>query len=162
MFYNVNNMATRVERHYQGREIQSTIQAPNLKTLNAMISGMRAYAKQNELGAVKVLSRGRDPDGGYKAVVSAHNANPFRWLVQKWGARGGGWEKRTAHAAVKEQHRAVKSKLREAKLRRKASLVMAKTELQQAKAAREKAVLRKKRARAARPKHYMRRRAFSW
>jgi len=73
----------RVGTEYQGREIQSTIQANTLAELNRMISGMRTYAKRHRMGPVKVLSKGRDPDGGYKAVLTAHNSNRMDRLL--WG-----------------------------------------------------------------------------
>lgn len=53
---------------YQGREGQSTIQAPTLKHLNRIIAGMRAYAREHNLGAVKVIKKWRTlpPSTGHR------------------------------------------------------------------------------------------------
>ena len=71
---------------YQGREIQSTIQANTLTELNRMISGMRAYARTHKMGPTKILRKGRDPDGGYKAIITAHNENPPTIQQLLWGS----------------------------------------------------------------------------
>lgn len=72
-----------IKTRYQGKEFTATIQAPNIETLNQMISEMEDYAKQFEMGEVKILEKGVDPDGGYKAIVTAHNFNPFKWIKNK-------------------------------------------------------------------------------
>ena len=68
---------------YQGREVTTTIQAGNLKDLNKMISGMRLYAQSQGLGPIKILEKQEDPDGGYEAIIRAHNWNPVKWVKDK-------------------------------------------------------------------------------
>lgn len=77
-----------VYEQYQGREITATLQAPNAQELNKMIRGIQRYAKHFEMGGVSVLQKGPDPDGGYRAVVVAHNFNPFKWIKRKIEERG--------------------------------------------------------------------------
>ena len=133
-------------RRYQGREIQSTIQAPTLMQLNRMIAGLRAYARAHNLGPVKVLSRGRDPDGGYKAVVTAHNFNPFKWVSEKWERRGGGYGARLATARERDQRKAEKHALQMAKMKRKEQELLAKAKVARARASHSRAKRRRKRA----------------
>jgi len=71
------------EEKYQGREITSTIQAPTEEQLDRMISGMRRYAKKEDLGPVDVLQKRQDPDGGWEAIVRSHNWNPIKWIKEK-------------------------------------------------------------------------------
>ena len=78
-------MSKVIEKKYQGREITSTIQAPNKEQLDGMIKGMRSYAKDHDLGPVQVLQRREDPDGGWEAIVRSHNFNPINWAKQKIG-----------------------------------------------------------------------------
>lgn len=70
-------------KRYQGKEIQSTIKAPTKKDLDEMIKDIKSYARENGLGPVKILRRGKDPDGGYEAIVVAHNWNPVKWVKEK-------------------------------------------------------------------------------
>lgn len=70
---------------YQGKEILSTIQAPTKKELGRLIRSTKKSSKKSGMEAIKVLERGKDPDGGYRAVVSAHNVNPWEWVKSKVG-----------------------------------------------------------------------------
>lgn len=73
-----------IERtRFQGKELTCHLQAPTLLTLNSLISGMRSYASAHGMGTVKILQKGRDPDGGFKAIVTAHNINIFRWIKRR-------------------------------------------------------------------------------
>ena len=72
---------------YQGKEITATLQANTKVELNKLIAGLNRYAKTNHLETVKVLSKAKDPDGGYKAIVEAHNFNPFRAAKEAWAMR---------------------------------------------------------------------------
>lgn len=76
-------MPKTIERQFQGREITTTIQAPTSKALDGMIKGMRSYARKQNLGEVEVIQRRRDPDGGYEAIIRAHNWNPLSWIREK-------------------------------------------------------------------------------
>ena len=68
---------------YQGKEFQSTLQAPNPGSLNELVESARRFASENQMGELKVLEFGPDPDGGYRAIVTAHNWNPISWLRGK-------------------------------------------------------------------------------
>jgi len=76
--------------NFQGREIQATLKAPTEESLENMLSELEDYAHEVELDEIQVLKKGRDQDGGWEAIVVAHNFNPFTWLQEKWEARGGG------------------------------------------------------------------------
>lgn len=73
------------ERRYQGKEFTTILQAPDSKSLDRLISGLTKYAKTQDMGRVQVLQRGRDPDGGVRATVTAHNFNPVKWVSEKVG-----------------------------------------------------------------------------
>lgn len=68
---------------YQGKEIQSTLQAPTASSLQEMVDSAKEYAEENNLGELEVLEFSKDPDGGYRAIVTAHNWNPISWLKGK-------------------------------------------------------------------------------
>ena len=68
---------------YQGREFETTLQAPTLKVLNKEIKDLRTYARKEGMGRVRILQKGPDPDGGFKAIVTAHNWNPVKWVKGK-------------------------------------------------------------------------------
>lgn len=72
-------------RRYQGKEITSTLQANSREELNVLVGGMRKYAQGQGLGPIDILQSRRDPDGGYEAIVRAHNFNPFKWIKEKVG-----------------------------------------------------------------------------
>lgn len=69
---------------YQGREIQATIQAPDKSSLEELLAQLSRFSSQNGLDRINVLDAGPDPDGGYKAVVEAHNWNPVKWVKEKF------------------------------------------------------------------------------
>ena len=73
--------------NYQGKEITATLQAPNKTQLDKLIKGLNRYAKTNHLETVKVLSKAKDPDGGYKAIVEAHNWNPLKVAKERYANR---------------------------------------------------------------------------
>lgn len=83
-----------MEKKYQGREFNIHLQAPTLAELNGMIRGIRDYARKHNIEKIKVLQKGADPDGGFEAVIKAHNWNPIGWIKEKWEARGGGYQAR--------------------------------------------------------------------
>lgn len=68
---------------FQGREITATLQAPNEMDLDMMITDLQDYAQITGMEPIQILSKGPDPDGGYKAVITAHNFNPVTWLTEK-------------------------------------------------------------------------------
>ena len=74
---------------YQGKELQSTLQAPNKGELNKLVSSARRYAVAHGMDNFKVLERGKDPDGGYRAIITAHNWNPVTWVKEKIKGRKG-------------------------------------------------------------------------
>jgi hypothetical protein len=68
---------------YQGKEFQATFQAPTSDALNELIESAKGYASENQMNDFQVLEQGPDPDGGYRAIVTAHNWNPISWLKGK-------------------------------------------------------------------------------
>jgi len=84
-----------VNERYQGREIQATLKAPTSEQLERMLAALNEYSTNYEMEEIQVLKKGKDPDGGWEAVVVAHNFNPVSWVKEKWEARGGGFEART-------------------------------------------------------------------
>lgn len=73
---------------YQGKEFTTTVQAPTRKELSKLLEGLHVYAREHGLEDIKVLERGRDPDGGFRAIVVAHNWNPIKWVREKWRGFG--------------------------------------------------------------------------
>ena len=95
----------------QGKEAEITLQAPDKPTIERMISETYRYAEKLGLEHPEVLSSGPDPDGGYKAIIVAHNVNVIKWLgkaKKKWEARGGGYQARMATAEWKKTERVQK------------------------------------------------------
>jgi len=70
---------------YQGREFKATLQANSKRELDHLLSGLKEYARENELEDFNLLQYRHDPDGGYEATISAHNWNPISWLKEKAG-----------------------------------------------------------------------------
>ncbi len=68
---------------FQGNEFTTIIQAPTKNALQAKISQFRAFAKVNKYDLFEILQQGPDPDGGFKAVITAHNWNPLTWAAEK-------------------------------------------------------------------------------
>ena len=95
---------------YQGREFRTYLQAPTERELSQMIRGIRTYAKEIGAGPIKVVQKGRDPDGGWEAMVVAHNWNPIKWIKRKIEER---------KPEVKAEHEAEKELLEEEKKRLK-------------------------------------------
>ena len=72
---------------YQGREITVTVQANTKGQLGRLISGIRRYAQIEGLERIQVVQMRKDPDGGWEAIVRAHNWNPLRASKEKWVMR---------------------------------------------------------------------------
>ena len=94
-------MKNRVD--YQGKEFTTVIQANTLRKLNTMIKGLKSYAHEHEMDDFRVLSKEKDPDGGYRAVIQAHNWNPIAWVKEKWEKRGGGPEVRLSKEKARKR-----------------------------------------------------------
>ena len=98
---------------YQGKEITATLQANTKVQLDKLISGLNRYARANHLETVKVLSKAKDPDGGYKAIVEAHNWNPLKVARERYENRPTPEAKIEAQkkkVALKEAKEALKKK----------------------------------------------------
>lgn len=67
---------------YQGKEFTCIVQAPTMEDIEFMIHDLEDYADEHGLEQFEVLQKGPDPDGGYKAVIVAHNWNPLTWLAE--------------------------------------------------------------------------------
>lgn len=96
---------------YQGKEIETTLQAPDEPTLKRMIAGLQGYADKMGLEPVEVLMAGPDPDGGFKAVVVAHNFNPITWLKGKKASWDEGYEAREKRRVENLEARAKRTTL---------------------------------------------------
>ena len=112
---------------FQGREITATIQAPNEAALEDMLTDLSDYTNEMGLEPVQVLSKGPDPDGGYRAVVQAHNKNVISWAKERWEGRGGGLE-----ARIKKEQEEREKRLKELKLTLEAAKVRTLQESEQA------------------------------
>jgi len=92
---------------YQGREVTVTLQAPTMEDLDAMLVSLNAYAQEFAMDEVQILKKGKDPDGGYKAIVTAHNFNPFTWFSEKVHRTGlgiaHGWGTGAQKAKIKHE-----------------------------------------------------------
>jgi len=86
---------------YQGKESTVILQAPSRKELSTLIRSTRSHAKKNGMDRFRVLEKGKDPDGGYRATVTAHNLNPITWIKSKVGSS----ESREAASIQLEQDR---------------------------------------------------------
>ena len=69
---------------FQGKEFTANLQAPNEAELKNLIGGISRYAKQNGLESIRVVDMRPDPDGGWEAVIKAHNWNPLTWVKEKF------------------------------------------------------------------------------
>lgn len=68
---------------YQGKEFTSTLQAPSKESLDILVRSAKKFAGSHQMENFKVLEKGKDPDGGYRAIVTAHNWNPITWIKEK-------------------------------------------------------------------------------
>jgi len=68
---------------FQGEEFTTIIQAPTSTALQKNIEQFRVFAKAKQYETFEILQQGRDPDGGFKAIVVAHNWNPITWAAEK-------------------------------------------------------------------------------
>lgn len=88
---------------YQGREITATLQAPDMEQLEMMLHEMNDYTAAIGVEPIEILKIGPDPDGGYKAVIVAHNFNPIKWLKEKYEERGFTAEEKASLKSIKKQ-----------------------------------------------------------
>jgi len=72
------------QKKYQGKEFTASVQAPNKEELMNLLSQFSRFAEQNKLEKVSVVHMGPDPDGGWEAVIKAHNWNPVEWVKGKF------------------------------------------------------------------------------
>lgn len=68
---------------YQGNELTTYLQAPNKTALNRLIKDTKVFAENHGLGKIDVVNKKPDPDGGWEAIIKAHNENPIKWLKAK-------------------------------------------------------------------------------
>jgi hypothetical protein len=90
---------------FQGNEFTIVIQAPTKLTLQKKIADFHSFALKEGYGSFSILSQGPDPDGGFKAVVAAHNSNPLTWASEQFhrarlGARSS-WSQGAKKARIK-------------------------------------------------------------
>lgn len=78
------------KRRYQGREKTSILQANTKAGLDTLIRSSRSFADEHGMERFKVLESGKDPDGGYRAIVTAHNWGPTEWVKRKFAGIGRG------------------------------------------------------------------------
>lgn len=75
------------EEKFQGKELIAQLQAPTEESLEGLVLGLQEYAAENEMEPVEILASGPDPDGGYRAVIQAHNFNLGsigKWIKEKF------------------------------------------------------------------------------
>ena len=82
----------KLNQKYQGSEITATLQANTSSRLRALVNSLKKYAKEHEMDIIKVLSFEKDPDGGWKAIVEAHNWNPMNWVGNPYSTDPLNWD----------------------------------------------------------------------
>ena len=75
---------TFTEKH-QGREFTATVQAPDRGELDNLLGQLSRFAKGQGLERIRIVDMHPDPDGGWEAIMKAHNWNPTGWLKGKFG-----------------------------------------------------------------------------
>ncbi len=68
---------------FQGEEFTTILQAPTSTALQKRVDQFRAFARTEHYETFEVLLQESDPDGGFKAIVTAHNWNPITWAAEK-------------------------------------------------------------------------------
>lgn len=63
------------------------MQAPDKESLDKLVRSAKKFANSHQMDNFKVLEKGKDPDGGYRAIVTAHNWNPITWIKEKIAGR---------------------------------------------------------------------------
>lgn len=143
-----------VERRYRGKEFKMTIGAPSRVDLEDLIFAAQECAGDSGMGSFEVIDVREDPDGGYEAIVVAHNFNPFKWVKEKAKEVGGkvktGWQKRRAASKAKSAEKKIEREAyaaaeREGQMRFAASGGKARAE------ARERELEKRRRVKTARP-----------
>ena len=85
-------MATKVR--YRGREFKAIVGAQTMEDLQDIIFELEEAAQDAGMDAYfEVVDIREDPDGGYEALVIAHNFNPFKWVKER-AKQVGGWVSR--------------------------------------------------------------------
>lgn len=92
---------------FQGNEFTAVIEAPTMIALDKKLDAFKRFAAKEGYEHVEVISKVPDPDGGYKAIMTAHNFNPIAWASEqlhraKLGATEG-WKKGKVKAEMKHQ-----------------------------------------------------------
>ena len=92
---------------FQGNEMTVIIEAPTRAQMTTSIKAFEGFARSQGMHKVKVVEQGSDPDGGYKAIVQAHNFNPITWASEqahraKMGVEHG-WRQGAEKAKVKHE-----------------------------------------------------------
>jgi len=90
------------EERYQGREVTDHLKAPTKESLDDMISDWKEWAVSQGMEDIKTLSKRKDPDGGWEAIMVAHNWNPITWVKGKLAERK---ERKIAEAPEREKRK---------------------------------------------------------
>lgn len=69
---------------FQGNEMTVVVQAPSLRALTEKTQAFKRFATGEGYETFQVLSYGPDPDGGFKAIIEAHNFNPVTWASEQY------------------------------------------------------------------------------
>ncbi len=92
---------------FQGNEMTVVIQAPSKDAMTKKIKAFHKFAMEEKYENFQILMEAPDPDGGYKAIVTAHNLNPVTWASEQFHrAKRGvqtGWEQGRKMAEVRSQ-----------------------------------------------------------
>ena len=90
---------------FQGNEFTVVLQAPTALALKQKLTNFHKFALAEGYENFAVLSEGPDPDGGFKAIATAHNFNPVTWASEQFhrakiGAQTG-WQQGKKKAVIK-------------------------------------------------------------
>ncbi len=69
---------------FQGNEMTVVIQGPTKEAMTHKVKAFSKFATSEGLTDIRVLDESKDPDGGYKAIVEAHNFNPVTWASEQY------------------------------------------------------------------------------
>lgn len=101
----VDGQEMAVMREPGGTGLTAIIRGNTKDEVWRIVSEMQAFALENDLEQVEIMSIQPSPAGGWEAIVRAHNFNPLSWAKQKVQA---GW---TATAGARQKAKEVGKKV---------------------------------------------------
>lgn len=69
--------------YYPGRAVAAILQGPNEHAVHNMITAIDQALVEEGLDPTETMYSGPDQNGGWKAIIAAHNVNPVTWFTEK-------------------------------------------------------------------------------